>query len=209
VIGSLFISGILTFIIYFGNLIKKRRIFNTAIFGTLLLSLCVAIIYFFLQDSFFILRLENILTGNDIASRGRTSDAFLIANKLLAKRNEYWGIGLGQVKILGEDVLRSYYQYTQDFVATIPNAAAETFAIFGWMGLILRLFIECFLFFYAKVWTNYYRLWLFLFIFIFQFMGSFITNVAEYVIWILAFTNVFNQFNVHREKLTTSMALTT
>jgi hypothetical protein len=83
-----------------------------------------------------------------------------------------------------------------DFIASIPNAAAETLAIFGWAGLILRIGIELFFFFLTKVWTNYYRLLLFLFVFIYQFTGSFITNVAEYVIWILAFTNVFHQFDV-------------
>jgi hypothetical protein len=52
------------------------------------------------------------------------------------------------------------------------------------------------------VWTNYYRLLLFLFVFIYQFTGSFITNVAEYVIWILAFTNTFHQFDVKAGKNT-------
>ncbi|MBC7536218.1 MAG: hypothetical protein H7258_11050, partial [Ferruginibacter sp.] len=63
-----------------------------------------------------------------------------------------------------------------------------------------------FLFFYTKVWTNYFRLLLFIFIFIYQFTGSFVTNIAEYVIWILAFTNVFVEFDVDKrlrvEKLT-------
>ena len=62
------------------------------------------------------------------------------------------------------------------------------------------MLVEIFFFFQTRVWTNYYRLWLFLFMFIFQFAGSFITNVAEYVIWILAFTKVFEQFNIKREE---------
>jgi hypothetical protein len=94
--------------------------------------------------------------------------------------------------------------YGENFVATIPNAVAETFTILGWTGVILRLFLEIFFFFQTRVWTNYYRLWLFLFIFIFQFAGSFITNVAEYVIWIMAFTNVFDQFDIKKEKVTTT-----
>jgi len=63
----------------------------------------------------------------------------------------------------------------------------------------LRLIIEIALFFHTKVWRNYYRLLLFFFVFIYQFTGSFITNVAEYVIWILAFTNIFHQFDVKRQ----------
>ena len=73
---------------------------------------------------------------------------------------------------------------------------AETLAIFGWVGFCVRIFIELSLFFYTKVWKNYYRLLLFLFIFLYQFTGSFITNIAEYVIWIMAFTNAFPQFDV-------------
>ncbi|HSU27762.1 MAG TPA: hypothetical protein VLJ68_05230, partial [Chitinophagaceae bacterium] len=89
-----------------------------------------------------------------------------------------------------------YYLYAPWHAVTIPNTVAETFVIFGWAGILLRFGLEIFLFFYTKVWTNYFRLLLFIFIFIFQFAGSFITNIAEYMIWILAFTNVFKQFDV-------------
>jgi hypothetical protein len=146
------------------------------------------------------LRIGNILGGKDSSGKGRTSDAFVLANKLLHEKNEYWGIGTGQIKIIGEDIIRGYYLYLNDVAVAIPNAVAETWAIFGWVGLTLRLFIEVFLFFYTRVWTNYYRLLLFLFIFIYQFTGSFVTNVAEYVVWILAFTNVFPRFDVKGEK---------
>ena len=198
VIAALIISGLLTYIVHFHSLTRKRRIFNGIIFGSGLSALAGGIIYFYFRNSFFIIRLVNIFSGKDNSGRGRTLDAFFLANKLLEKKNEYWGIGLGQIKIMGSDVVRYYYLYGNDFVATIPNAVAETFAIFGWTGLILRIFFELFFFFQTKVWTNYYRLWLFFFMFIYQFTGSFITNVAEYVIWILAFTNVFYQFDVKK-----------
>jgi len=200
VIAAIFLSGLLTYIFYFRSLTKKRRIFNGIIFTGVFSGLAASVIYFFLQNNFFVLRLTNILSGNDTSGRGRTSDAFLLADKLLQKRDEYWGIGLGQIKIIGETILRKYYMYGGEFVATIPNAAAETLTIFGWIGLTTRLFLEIFFFFHTKVWANYYRLWLFFFMFIYQFTGSFITNVAEYVIWILAFTNVFYQFDVKKEK---------
>jgi hypothetical protein len=93
-------------------------------------------------------------------------------------------------------MIQGYYLYNMDFVATIPNAMAEMLAIFGWVGVMLKLTIEIGLFFLTKVWTNYYRLLLFFFVFIYQFTGSFVTNIAEYIIWILAFTNVFRQFDV-------------
>jgi len=201
VMAALLLSGLLTFIFYFRPLVKKRRVFNGLIFFSGFSIAVASMIYFFFRNNFFVLRLVNIFSGRDSSGKGRTSDAFFLANKLLEKKDEYWGIGFGQVKIIGSDVIRHYYMYGENFVATIPNAVAETYTILGWTGLVLRMLVEIFFFFQTRVWTNYYRLWLFLFIFIFQFAGSYITNVAEYVIWILAFTNVFDQFDVRREKL--------
>jgi hypothetical protein len=120
----------------------------------------------------------------------------MLAGKLLKEKNEYWGIGPGQVKVLGQDLIRGYYLYEPGTPVAIPNAVAETWALFGWAGLLLRFTIEAGLFFYTKVWSNYYRLLLFIFMFIYQFTGSYITNPAEYVIWILAFTRVFKEFDV-------------
>jgi len=38
----------------------------------------------------------------------------------------------------------------------------------------------------------------FYFIFIYQLSGSFITSAGEYVIWILAFTTVFKEFDIRK-----------
>jgi hypothetical protein len=200
VMAALFASGLLTYILHLRSLAAKRRIFNGILFAVVFSLVIISIVYIFFPDSFLVLRLANIFSGNDTSGKGRTYDAFVLASKLLQKRSEYWGVGLGQIKIIGAGVLREYYMYGQDFVATIPNAAAETLAVFGWVGFVVRLFTEIFFFVYTKTWTNYYRLWLFLFMFMYQFTGSFITNVAEYVIWLLAFTNVFYQFDVRNRK---------
>ncbi len=195
VMGAISLAIISTWIIYFKKLTAKRRIANAAITGGVLFTSVMLVLVLFFRHNAFFTRIENILSGQDSSGKGRTIDAFLIATKILQEKNEYWGIGLGQVKIAGDTIIRNYYLYNMDIVVTIPNAAAETLAIFGWVGLSLRILVEVFFFFYTRVWTNYYRLLLFLFIFIYQFTGSFITNVAEYVIWILAFTNVFPQFD--------------
>jgi hypothetical protein len=159
-------------------------------------SVLVIVLLIFPGNSIF-LRFENILSGHDTSGKGRTSDAFILAGQILEKKSLAWGVGPGQIKILGGDIVRSYYLYDLDYTdIAIPNAAAETLAIFGWVGFCVRIFIELSLFFYTKIWKNYYRLLLFLFIFLYQFTGSFITNIAEYVIWILAFTNAFPQFDV-------------
>ena len=150
----------------------------------------------FFPDNPLFIRIENILTGNDSSAEGRTGDAFIIARQLLDLGNPYWGIGAGQLELAGADLIREYYLYYHSTPVAIPNAAAETLALFGWLGFGLRIGIECLLFALTKPWKNYYRLIIFFFVFLYQFTGSYITNAAEYVLWILAFTNAFPAFDV-------------
>lgn len=196
VITAAIVAGIITWVIYFQKLTKKKRIFNAIFYtGVALFSGFIVLMLFFRNNPFFI-RIQNIFRGSDTSAKGRTKEAFLIAGKILDDANAWWGVGLGQIRVTGGDLIRKYYQYEPGVAVAIPNAAAETLAVFGWSGLILRLLIEISLFFFTRVWKNYYRLVLFVFIFLYQFTGSFITNAAEYVIWILAFTNTFRQFDV-------------
>jgi hypothetical protein len=196
VILTAILAGILTTLTWLRQLLTKRRILNLWLNGIAAISFILVFLVLFYRDNPLFTRLSNIFSGADSSSKGRTSEAFILAQKMLEGKSEWWGIGLGQVKIVGHDIVQGYYLYNMEFVATIPNGMAETLAIFGWVGFSLKLLIEIGLFFITKVWSNYYQLMLFFFMFIFQFTGSFITNIAEYVIWILAFTNVFSQFNV-------------
>lgn len=198
--GGLLAAGITT-LIYFRQLMVRRRIVNAFInIGAISISALCILVLFFRHNPLFV-RLLNIFSGDDLSTQGRTADSFMLASKMLDDKNSWWwGIGMGQVKIVGHDIVAGHYLYAKDFVATIPNATAETLAIFGWWGILLRFSIEIALFFYTRVWTNYYRLILFIFMFLFQFVGSFATNLAEYVIWILAFTNVFPQFDVKAQR---------
>jgi len=207
VIGANLLSVFITWVIHFRRLTAKRRVTNAVINGGVIFTSVMIVVVFFLRHNTIARRIGSIVSGEDSSGKGRTVDAFLLASKILQEKNEYWGVGLGQVKIIGDNIIRNYYLYNMDMTVTIPNAAAETLAIFGWTGFVLRIVTEIVLFFYTKVWTNYYRLLLFFFIFIYQFTGSFITNVAEYVIWILAFTNSFPQFDVKNNKK--SPAITT
>jgi hypothetical protein len=204
VIGAALAAGLMTYIIYLRRLSRKRRILNGIINTGAALTSGMIILLLFFRNNVFFSRIGNIFRGKDSSGNGRTMDAFILADKILQTGNKYWGIGAGQIKIAGENIIRDYYFYYKDFTAVIPNSAAETLAIFGWVGFSFRLLVEIFLFFYTKVWTNYYRLLLFFFMFIYQFTGSFITNVAEYVLWILAFTNVFRQFDINAGKENTT-----
>ena len=201
VIVAVFVAGVIVWIIYFSSLTKKKRILNGLVYtGAGFISGMVILILFFRHNPIF-QRIKNILSGDDSSGNGRIRDAFILADKLIHQKSEFWGVGIGQIKIMGETTIRNYYMYYTDNVVAIPNAVAETMTIFGWVGVFFRFALEIFLFFFTRVWTNYYRLLLFLFVFIYQFTGSFITNIAEYLVWIFAFTRAFHQFDIKREKV--------
>jgi len=195
VIGCVLAAIVITVFLY-RSLLVKRRVVNMLVNATAFCGSVVLALFLFIPNNTLFVRLANIFMGSDTSTRGRIVDSYILAGKMLHQKNEWWGIGIGQLKLLGHDIVKEYYRYVDDFTATIPSVMAETLALFGWWGIILRLTIEIFLFFYTRVWNSYYRMMLFLFMFVYQFAGSFITNLAEYVIWILAFTNVFNQFAV-------------
>lgn len=199
VMASITSSIAIVFTTYLSRLVIKKRIANFLLFATVIIVPAIVVVIYFFPGNTLSFRINNIVTGNDSSGKGRTFDAFFLAMKILALKSSTWGIGLGQIKIIGVEIIKDFYLYPADYkTVAIPNVTAETLTIFGFVGLFVRFAIEIGLFFYTRVWKNYYRLLLFLFMFIYQFGGSFITNVAEYVIWILAFTNVFKQFDVLR-----------
>lgn len=143
-------------------------------------------------------RVWKIARGEDTSVNGRTYEAFYLANEMAKEKNAWFGIGLGQVKIVGERYIRPYYNYPKKEwpIVTLPNAAAETLAIFGYLGLLARLGFQLFLFFKFKVYQNYFQLTLFSFLFVYQLMGSFITSTLEYTFWVIAFTPIFKDFDI-------------
>ncbi|HUB62365.1 MAG TPA: hypothetical protein VL978_16740 [Puia sp.] len=166
--------------------------------GGMLATMAVAGAFLLFPHSVVVVRLNNILEGNDSSFRGRTYDSFFLGWHIAALKSLLFGCGPGQVRELGLPIFRIYYTLphaTADQVA-IPNAVGDTLAPFGLLGVAIRMFLEIYFFFRTRVWRNYYRLSLFLFMFIYQFTGSFLTNIAEYVIWVMAFhAGIFPEFN--------------
>ena len=164
--------------------------------GIILLLLLVAFVQIF-PENVFVVRITNVLLGRDTSFNGRTTDSFFLGWSIAEKKSIWFGVGLGQVKEIGLPIFTVFYNYdfTIDMIG-IPNSVADTLATFGLVGVFIRLTVEVYFFFKTKVFTNYYRLSLFLFVFIYQFTGSFLTNTAEYVIWILAFApGIFREFD--------------
>jgi hypothetical protein len=199
VIATLIIAICLYFIINLTKLKPKKRL----LWFTSILALCGLILitsmYIFYPDNPVFRRIQNVLTGADSSGKGRTSEAFILAYQIAKQKSILWGVGQGQTKIVGDDIIRTFYGLPKDDLnisVRIPCSMAETFAAFGIIGCLLRLMIEVYLFFRTKVYTNHFRTIIFSFIFLYQFTGSYISNIAELVLWILSFSLIFQRFNI-------------
>lgn len=199
VIGAMLITAILMCFIFRKDIFRYKRTFLLFYSVLFILIGSTTILFIYFPQNFFVIRMQNILNGTDTSTNGRTIESFTMAWKIADSGNVFFGVGLGQIKIIIAELVRKYYNYWGNFPRyDIPNAMGETLAIFGLSGVAIRLTLQIWLFFKTKVFLNYYRLSLFLFIFIYQFTGSFITNSVEYVIWILVFSDVFKQFDIIR-----------
>ncbi len=175
---------------------SKKNIAYMAGAVCLLTGIAVILTVYF-PDNIVFQRMSNVLTGNDTSFNGRTIDSFVMSLDIARKKSIAFGVGFGQVKVLGLDVFSRMYHYSKFTYndVGIPNSTGDTFATLGLLTLALKFFLEIYFFFKTKVYSNQYRMVLFLFIFIYQFTGSFLTNIAEYVIWIMAFkANLFPEF---------------
>jgi hypothetical protein len=167
----------------------RRKFPAKFIFGILIFLLLFTIILQLFPNNPLFIRIGNIFAGKDVSFRGRTFDSFYLAWKIAAEKSILFGSGPGQTKLIGLDFFKEFYNYTNFTVDEIgiPNSVGDTLATFGILGVLIRLSVQVYFFFKTNVYSNFYRLSIFIFVFIYQFTGSFITNIAEYVLWILAF----------------------
>jgi hypothetical protein len=196
VILALVLAMLILMLTHVNSFFKKRIAAIYTIVGILILLVSLVVLFILYPDNVFLQRLSNVLEGKDSSFKGRTYDAFYLGWNIADMKSLFWGSGLGQTKVLGLELWQDYYKanFSINEIA-IPNAVGDTLAIYGIVGLCIRFGLQVIFFFKTKVYSNYYRLLLFLFIFIYQFTGSFMFNIAEYVIWIMAFSNVFPQFD--------------
>jgi len=170
--------------------------------GVVLLLLSIGLTVVMFKVDVLYNRVVSIVHWQDDSINGRTKEAFFLANEMVEVKSRWFGIGHGQIKILGEDYIRPFYKYEKENwpVVALPNAAAETLAVFGYLGLLLRLFIQGFIFLRFRIHYNLFNLCLFLFLFIYQFMGSFYMSGTEIAFWVLCCTPLFPEFNFDRLK---------
>jgi hypothetical protein len=187
------------FILFFMDIkafFMKKNVADYMLMTAASLIVGTGILYFVYPNNPFFLRIHNIFIGKDTSFNGRSFDSFHLAWSVAQLKSIFFGVGPGQIKLLGAEIWNTFYQTTFEVNAiAIPNAVAETFAIYGLAGLVLRFGIQAYFFIRTRPDTNYYRMGLFLFIFIYQFTGSYLFNIAEYVIWALAFSHIFEEFD--------------
>lgn len=199
VLGAMAFSFIIFYLINSSKLFYKKNYFATLVLASMVFIVGATFLFIFFPGNALVIRINNIFTGIDTSAQGRTSDSFLMAWKVASEKSILFGSGLGQVKVLAHDIVKNYFSYWGQLeVVRIPNAVAETLAIFGIAGILIRFGLIFYLFFKTRVLSNSYRTLLFVFIFVYQFTGSYITNVVEYMIWIIAFSNAFSQFDKNR-----------
>jgi len=197
VILSMLIAIGILLISHFAFFFPRKKLALYIFVGGFILLIAIVVLLVFFPENVFLRRLSNVFEGRDTSFKGRTFDSFYLGWEIAKMKSILWGGGLGQTKVLGLELWQTYYgnpAFSIENIA-IPNAVGDTLAVFGISGLCIRFGLEIILFFRTQVHSNYYRLLLFLFVFIYQFTGSYIFNIAEYVIWILAFSNIFPGLN--------------
>ncbi|MGN6162932.1 MAG: hypothetical protein ACTHOF_00185 [Flavisolibacter sp.] len=176
----------------------KKKLPVYIIYGGILAMFFFVILLQIFPDNVFFIRIANVFSGKDTSFNGRTFDSFYLGWEIASQKSILFGVGPGQVKSIGLDFFKQFYHYsnfTESDVA-IPNSLGDILSVFGILGVFIKLGLEIKFFFKTKVYTNFLRLALFIFVFIYQFTGSFITNIAEYAIWIMAFSPwLFKEFD--------------
>jgi hypothetical protein len=199
VIGVLAIAVAFTYLIFTKTLRTLER-FKKYLPHFLTFGLLIFLWWKLQPDFLLFQRIANIFSGRDTSANGRTFESFKLAIETLRQYDcIYWGIGPGQFKLLGKDLLLSYYQYQGNVTdIRIPNACADLLVSYGIVGLILKLVAECLLLFSTRVYTNYYRFCLFTFLFLYQFTGSYCNNPIEWMAWVMVFAGNFARFSKAR-----------
>jgi hypothetical protein len=131
-------------------------------------------------------RIVAVATGNDNSVNIRSVQSYVAAWGMARSSDIWFGAGLGESKDYGH----TFVTWNQQGIAnaSLPSTVATDLGELGLFGIALRFMAEIYLFIKTRPDRDPYRLSLFIWVFLYQFAGSFDSNVAEYVIWVLAFS---------------------
>lgn len=198
-LGVLSVIALTLFIlilIYSRSILQHSRYRQLLFIGLIAILSIVGFVYYFFPINPLTIRMNNLMNGLDTSGRGRTYESFEIAWRVLQLNYPLTGIGLGQFKFIGRDVLLLYYKYhTIPSVVRLPNALAETLVSFGVLGVFIRVFIQIYWAFKRRIVNNLFQTSLFISLFIYQFTGGFLMHSFEYYYWILVVVPIFKTFD--------------
>jgi hypothetical protein len=196
VLSIIAITLILVLVLYSRSILSHHRYRKFLLILIFILVTIGLLLAFFFPINPLTIRINNLINGQDTSGRGRTYESFEIAWRVLQLNYPLIGIGIGQFKLIGRDVLLFYYKYhTIPAVVRLPNALAETLVSFGVLGAVLRVFLQIYWGIKAAIFQNVFQTSLFIALFIYQFTGGFLFHSFEYYYWILAFIPVFKSFD--------------
>lgn len=198
-LGVLSVIALTLFIlilIYCRSILQHSRYRQLLFIGLIAILSIAGFVYYFFPINPLTIRMNNLINGLDTSGRGRTYESFEIAWRVLQLNYPLTGIGLGQFKFIGRDVLLLYYKYhTIPSVVRLPNALAETLVSFGVLGVFIRVFIQIYWAFKRRIVNNLFQTSLFISLFIYQFTGGFLMHSFEYYYWILVVVPIFKTFD--------------
>lgn len=198
-LGVLSVIALTLFIlilIYCRSILQHSRYRQLLLIGLIAILSIACFVYYFFPINPLTIRMNNLINGLDTSGRGRTYESFEIAWRVLQLNYPLTGIGLGQFKFIGRDVLLLYYKYhTIPSVVRLPNALAETLVSFGVLGVFIRVFIQIYWAFKRRIVNNLFQTSLFISLFIYQFTGGFLMHSFEYYYWILVVVPIFKTFD--------------
>jgi hypothetical protein len=204
IISSILISMFIVYFLRLKNLKDKKRrnlIFSLVGFVVVVIGLT----YLFIPENPIFIRFSDIISGQDSSGKGRVTEPWLLSFEMLKLNNDYWfGIGWGQIRTLGDEVIRSFYMYTETPANKfgLPNVLTEITTLFGFVGLAIFLTIQLVFYKVTKVYKSHFRSLIFWFIFIYQFTGSYSSNVLYYCCFVLAFSPEFENQNLNKPSVT-------
>jgi hypothetical protein len=106
VISAIIVAVMITGLVHFKTFIRNKRFISllglTAMAGVFILAAA----FIFFPDNIVFVRIANVISGKDPSGKGRTFEAFWLASQLLEQKSYWWGIGPGQIKILGFELIR-------------------------------------------------------------------------------------------------------
>jgi O-antigen ligase len=177
-------------------LIDWRRALNKDVIIFIVVGIVAFSVYIVTHTTILMERVYNVFAGDDPSANARTFQSFQLALEIAREKSLLWGTGFGQLKIVGRNLISHYWSGDR-----LPSAFAETLAQFGLLGIGFRFFVEIYLFVKTGVMRNFIRIALFAYVFFLQFGGSYLTNPAEYLLWIMAFSPIFKEFNFTKQHI--------